>query len=194
MIFETNKFNEYWNALDKVFFLEKNFPEDVFKIPFSHYGFIEFDESMTSRFWDEIRTWSSEKTKEIIMAVIDPDPVGYYYRVFQRYNMIVLPKEAQYSQYSEALDEEPPNSPADSIFTNSTVIGWIPDSLEWAIWGDRGHEFCVIGSNSKIQIKYTDLDLMEIEDALNIMQAYHRKLDSSFFETFRANYGEPRKN
>ncbi|WP_082281728.1 hypothetical protein [Leptospira kirschneri] len=196
MIYKSEEFYKHWGLFEEVFFLNKRFPQNIFKYKFSNYTFIQFNETMTQEFWDEIRSWNSKNTKEILIAVVEPDPVEYYFREFNCYNMIKLSKTSSYSEYLQRLFEEPPNSPADSIFSNSFVIGWLSDSLEWAIWGERSLEFCIIGSNDPLPTPKTKLDTMDINDILGIVEYEIGRniVHPHFFETFRKNYDKPRKN
>ncbi|TGM12892.1 hypothetical protein EHQ81_13500 [Leptospira selangorensis] len=189
MIYNREDFDSVWRLVNNAFFLSRRLPEMVFRKLFLYYTFLEFDVAFAKRGWSEMQKLSSENTENIILAVIEPDPVEYFRKEFGCYNIIKLSKNSSYKEYFSELVEEPQGSPADSIDTNSFIITLIPDSLEWAIWGDRECEILIIGSDKPLINFNSELFYLNIDEAIELMKDLnYKELDSMFFAEFRKNY------
>lgn len=84
------------------------------------------------------------------MAVLNPEPLNYYFKEFGYFNWCKIPVGLRQEQYEEILNLEPTGSPADSLQINSNLIVWASPTGKWAIWCDRGFETSVIGFHKGI--------------------------------------------
>lgn len=139
-------FKKAWDLVNKVFDINKHIPEKKIRRSSNLYLYEEFDWTMSPDFWGSFLRPLAQASNdtEILVAVLDPDPVNYYYKHFGYYNMFVLPTHSTESDYWNMLAMEPEGSPADAILFNSEVVVWIPISEKWAIWGERSLEECVL--------------------------------------------------
>ncbi|MTH55349.1 hypothetical protein GKZ89_18300 [Bacillus mangrovi] len=143
---EEKEFLQYKRAVNDVFITEHNLPDQVFKTPFSSFMFEEFDWCMSDEFWKFIRK-TADMTKDpfVLMAVLDPEPITYFYREFHYYNWLKIPVELPVADYTTALESGPKESPADAVLYNSFTIVWLSPSRLWGIWGDRECGISIIG-------------------------------------------------
>ena len=144
MIREKEKFSKFWDRILKVFLSTSRLPNRVFREAYSGFSFADLDWAMSANFWESIREISDNRGERVLVAVIDPDPVEYFYKEFGGFNFVELPVEASPDDYWVFLETGPEDSPADAALYNSEVVVWIPESLEWAIWGQRDLGICVL--------------------------------------------------
>lgn len=149
---DTNVFEEASHFVSKVFYDKQRLPNQVFRVPFQKTAVLDFDYAMSYHFWDELkRLIDTFGDSYVIMAVLDPHPVDYYYNEFSRYNWCTLNKGTTADEYWNMLNESPIDSPADSIVSNSEVVVWLSSSMKWAIWGERSYGICVAGFSDEIK-------------------------------------------
>lgn len=151
IIKDTNDFEEALRLVSNVFYDEERLPNQVFKVPFQNTVVLDFDHAMSYRFWNEVEQLTDIFDDSfVIMAVLDPHPVNYYYIEFSQYNWCMLKKGTTSDEYWNTLQQSPIESPADSILSNSEVIVWLPSSMKWALWGERSYGICVLGFSDDI--------------------------------------------
>lgn len=63
--------------------------------------------------------------------VLDPDPVKYFYRHFNRYLCLEIAYGDSIDSYLAALNEDPGGSPADAIGINWSISVILPQSKRW---------------------------------------------------------------
>jgi hypothetical protein len=85
----------------------------------------------------------------IITALLDPDPIAYFFKEFGYYNWFKLPVTSTPQEYKQLIQLAPPGSSADAMIYNSEVIAWVPFSKKWAIWAERGYDICILGFADK---------------------------------------------
>ncbi|KEP25042.1 hypothetical protein [Bacillus zhangzhouensis] len=145
-----NEFKEYKVLIEKVFYTNKHLPHQVFRENFNCFLFQEFDWALSDEILTTIKTLSGlTQDKEFLTAVLKPDPVEYYLKEFGYYNWLRTSVEISGKDYANALWTSPEDSMADDIFTNSNNVVWLSNSLDWAIWGDRDLEICILATKSK---------------------------------------------
>ncbi|WP_310829396.1 hypothetical protein [Paenibacillus pedocola] len=84
---DTKKFNDALHMVQPVFEWEQRLPEQIFKLPFKRIKVFDFDAVMSFSFWNELeRLMALSGDSNILMAVLDPHPVNYYYQEFAQYN------------------------------------------------------------------------------------------------------------
>lgn len=120
------------------FNIESNLPEQVFSEKFGDFKFEEFDWTMSGEFWDILKKLAIQTNDNfILIAVLKPNPVEYFYKEFKYYNWIKLPVGLSDDEYYEILQLGPEESPADAVVYNSYTVAWLSPSMKWAIWGER---------------------------------------------------------
>lgn len=145
---DKNDFEETLYCVKQTFHYEQRLPNQVYKVPFQRNVVIDFDDAMSHVFWYELEKWMNVSDDSfVIMAVLDPDPVDYYYKEFSQYNWCILQKETTADEYWNTLNQGPDESPADAILFNSEVVIWLSPSRKWAMWGERSYGICILSFN-----------------------------------------------
>lgn len=144
-VIEYNNLKEF---LEEIFHLNKEIPDQVFQKDFGDYLFEQFDVIMSEEFWTAIRGLA-EKSKDdyVILGVLNPHPMDYYYKEFGYFNWVKLPLNLNKDDYWNIINEGPRNYEADAIIFNSFIIALFPPSKKWGIWADRNYEISVIAFN-----------------------------------------------
>ncbi|MFB5677040.1 hypothetical protein ACE3NQ_06425 [Paenibacillus terreus] len=151
IIKDTTDFEEAQHLVSNVVYVEERLPNQVFKVPFQNKVVLDFDHAMSYGFWNEVEQLTGIFDDSfVIMAVLDPHPVNYYYTEFSQYNWCMLNKGTTSDEYWNTLQQSPIESPADSILSNSEVIVWLPSSMKWALWGERSYGICILGFSDDI--------------------------------------------
>lgn len=77
--------------------------------------------------------------------VLDPDPVHYFHRHFDKFPVVEIPFGEVPEMYLSSLNEDPGGRPADAIGTNWWACAIIPPSIKWFVHAlrserdDSGH-------------------------------------------------------
>ncbi|HEK9104075.1 hypothetical protein KFD70_25700 [Bacillus pfraonensis] len=187
---------EGWNEkLNEMFHLGFNLPYQVFKKGYGNYMFEEFDFLMEDGGWDEVKKIAQMTNDSfVVMGVLNPHPVKYYYKEFGYYNWLKLPFHLSGNQYIDVLDMYPVDSPADSIMDNSSMIVWFSPSMEWIIIGDReyGIGILTIKDGSKLKHNFTSSDAWKEfdDDVLSwiSLNFEDENIYKEFIRTFSKNY------
>lgn len=140
------EFKFYQNLVDHVFDTNKELPQQVFRKTFDCFLFQEFDWALSDDILQTIKELSTvTQDREFLTAVLQPDPTKYYLKEFGYYNWLKTSVNISDEDYVNALWTHPKGYIADDIITNSNIVVWLSHSLQWAIWGDRDMEICIIG-------------------------------------------------
>ncbi|MBS2773238.1 hypothetical protein KFV09_17300 [Anoxybacillus rupiensis] len=143
---EKKEFNKLIGMASNTFYIENRLPKQVFREQFNNFLFEEFDWTMDKDFWRTIEQLSRQtKDNYVLTAVLDPNPVEYFYKEFNYYNWMKLPVNLSPDEYLDVLELGPEESPADAVLYNSYTVIWLPPSMKWAIWGERSYGVCVLG-------------------------------------------------
>ncbi|MCA0971601.1 hypothetical protein LCM20_13420 [Halobacillus litoralis] len=141
-----SEFNTLRKRVHEVFNLNEKHPDKVFNQKFSSSKSEEFDWAMSGGFWSQLKSLAALTNDEyILIAIVEPDPVNYFYKEFNYYNWAKLPLTLSEDEFFDLLEMGPKESPADAMLYNSFKVVWLPPSEEWAAWGNRSDELCVIG-------------------------------------------------
>lgn len=144
------EFRSYQYLVENVFDPNRELPQQVFQKKFDYFLFQEFDWALSNDILTTIKKLSElTQDREFLTAVLKPDPVEYYLKEFGYYNWLKTSVEISDEDYVDALWISPEGFMADNIITNSNIVVWLSNSLQWAIWGDRAMEICIIGLVSK---------------------------------------------
>lgn len=73
-------------------------------------------------------------------VVLDPDPVHYFYRNFNKYPSLEIALGDASAAYLSALNEDPGGSPADAVGTNWWAFVVVPPSLKWFVHARRSDQ------------------------------------------------------
>ncbi|QJC52575.1 hypothetical protein HGI30_14050 [Paenibacillus albicereus] len=148
---DKKEFEEILFLVTKAFNSEQRLPNQIFKFPFQKTVVLDFDHAMSDLFWDELEQLTYVfGDSSVIMGVLDPHPVDYYYNEFSQYNWCIFQKGTTDDDYWNMLEKGPDESPADAILYNSEVVVWLSPSMKWAIWGERSYGICILGFNNEI--------------------------------------------
>jgi hypothetical protein len=82
--------------------------------------------------------WSSEKS--CFFAVLRPDPVYYFHRLFGSYPVVEIARGMNASEYLAVLNEGPDDSRADALGTIYSEYVLVPPSSSWFIHALRSAE------------------------------------------------------
>lgn len=191
-------FKEIDTLVRKVFLLEGDIPDQVFNPPFDNFLFQEFDWALTPNFWDSaIQPFSlALEDAYVVVAVLEPNPVNYFYQNFGYYNWFKYPPTINGRDYWKILEKGPKESPADALLFNSETIVWLPASLKWAVWGNRSYGLCIIAfQDNETKIKLTSF-LKSWKSAAVALNSFigvnfqERKIPLEFRDSFMQNYSE----
>ncbi|MFK4305316.1 hypothetical protein ABH892_005501 [Paenibacillus sp. RC254] len=167
LISDKEKFEEAVNLVKRAFDHEKRLPEQIFNVPFQKTCVFDFDKAMSYSFWHELeRLINLSNDPFILMAVLDPHPVDYFYKEFSRYNFFILSRDATADEYWKMIESSPEESPADAIVFNSEVVVWLSPSMKWAIWGERSYGICIVGLSEEIS-SYKSESCLTIDTAIS---------------------------
>jgi hypothetical protein len=75
--------------------------------------------------------WSDDQVARYI--VLDPDPVHYFHRHFDKYPALEITRGDSAREYLAFLNADPGNSPADAVGTNWWACVIVPPSSKWFI-------------------------------------------------------------
>ncbi len=189
-----DQFPAAMQKVESVFRVEKLLPELVFKRPFRFFLMCQFDIAMWE-FMDTLRKVDSPLTSQtVLLSVLDPDPIKYFYKHFHKINAFYFKAGVTKHEYY-SLRWRNPGNPADAIQFNTEIETYIPNSLSWAMWGERSPEIAVIGLDDPMLAKTLIADKgywMDAETASNEfarMPYRNHKMPEDFRRPFVANYG-----
>jgi len=106
----------------------------------------------------KLMEWSDDTT--CFYAVLDPDPVYYFHRLFGKYPVVEIEKGTPATSYLESLNEGPPESPADAVGINWSECVILPPSNGWFVHAlrsdrdDAGHLWVPLGWVERVAATY----------------------------------------
>ena len=204
LVTEADIFSKCQSVIDAIITREKRLPEQVFKIPLSHFVFIRADDIFhTPTFFERIKSFLGRVGENRwFLAVVDPDPKDYFYHHFGKYSVVEMAADDTDDDYLRIAQEDPGSSPADAIGFNSHVVLLFSYSGTWAIYGDRGYELGVVGFAEKelqeifISIYGGDRVFDTTEALEQIVKMVYSTRESGIPLEFQreliANYGSPK--
>ena len=118
--------------------------------------FFEFDFMFHEDFFKGIKIFLNQtKEKELIFYTIEPSPEKYFFKYFNKYNVLEINLNNSEMELNSIMMKDPGNSPADAIALNSNEIAWFSESKNWAIIGSRDLEIAIVGfTNNKIKEQF----------------------------------------
>lgn len=140
-----SKFEQWRGYLQRSVRADKRLPDQVFQAGFGKFLFGEFRTVLNADFGPQIRELAQlSKDSEILMAVLIPDPIKHH-EAYGTYNWVELSVAEFVAEYAEALDFKPNGNIADAVIHVASVVVWLPKSLSWVIWGERGRGVYIRG-------------------------------------------------
>ena len=192
VIKDKEQLEEALNLVEKAFDCEKRLPEQVFLVPWQKKCVFDFDKAMGYSFWNELeRLVTLSGDSFILMAVLDPHPVNYYYKEFSQYNWCIFPKGITANEYWNTIKWSPEDSPADAIVHNSEVVVWLSPTMKWAIWGERNCGICILGLSDETS-SFTSESCLPIETAITDLVSlnFGNSIPDELKSKFMSNYND----
>ncbi|WP_078554455.1 hypothetical protein [Bacillus alkalicellulosilyticus] len=192
---DVNEYLDLKAILEEIIDINKEIPNQVFQKEYRGYLFQQFDNIMSEEFFSTIRGLAEKSNDDyIVIAVLNPHPMDYYYKEFGYFNWAKLPLSLSNGYYWSILNEGPPNWEADAIVHNSFIIAFFSPSRKWGIWADRNYEISVIAFNEKDEKNHLILESwlpVENEEVVNWMKYSFRpdyNVPQSFTDMLKRNY------
>lgn len=180
--------------VENIFDVERRLPDLVFKRSYKIYLLREFEFAMGALL-DILRNSDSTLAGDnILLSVLDPEPINYFYKHYQKINAFYFKWNIAKKDYISLRWRNPGNE-VDAIQFNSGVETYIPSTLSWAMWGERSPEIAVIGLDDPALVKALIADKgywMDAETASNTfvkMPFRDQKVPEDFRRALIANYG-----
>lgn len=177
------------------FHAERRLPECVFKKNYRFTLLTEFDLGS-----DLIKILHDGRfchnTEMIMLSVIDPEPITYFYKHFKKINSFRFSASITGKEYSALVRLSPGNEPDALLYHGDTVV-WIPERADWAMWGQRDREITVIGFDDPAMADFLLNDVgywFDAETALEVFAGMPytsngRKAPEDFARPLIENYG-----
>ncbi|GAC42257.1 hypothetical protein [Paenibacillus popilliae] len=147
---EKQEFEKSFEIMEGMLKYKERLPKQIFKSPLDFFLICEIENAMGGPFENALKELAATSRDDyIIMGILDPDPVTYYYKEFGYYNWIHLPANMNEDYYWDMLNVEPKESPADTLVDNSYIMAWASPTNQWAIWGERDYGIAILGVNKK---------------------------------------------
>ncbi len=90
----------------------------------------------------------------ILMSVLDPDPIAYFYRLYGKINSLLFAAGISEREYDD-LRSLDPGAPTDALQFHADTLVWIPDNGRWAIWIERRErEIAIVGVDDPAQADF----------------------------------------
>jgi hypothetical protein len=170
------------SAIDALILRENHLPDQVFNNTLSHFLFIRSDDIFYDKdFFDKVKSFVIDIGQErIFLTVLDPDPEAYFFRHFAKYSVIDMSVHDTTADYQAIIQQDPGDSPADALESNSKVGLIYDDSAKWAIYFHRGYEFGIVGfADKELRNRFASTygrDLLyDVEEAIEkiLKMVYH---------------------
>ncbi|WP_294363315.1 hypothetical protein [uncultured Clostridium sp.] len=160
-ISDIEEYKIFKELIDDCVYINNMLPNQVFNKRYTKYLFNNFYRVLSEEFGDEIKILADKTNDDmIILAVIDPDPISYYYHYFKYTNWLKLSTKLTSKDYLELLEQVPEGgNEADSIFFYSNNLIMAPLSQKWVIWLDREYDVCIIAYKDKFIGDIVNLEL-----------------------------------
>lgn len=188
---EKNTFLEASGLIEEIFNYTSRLPEQVFRHKFNHYRIEEFDWTLTPEFYPFIQKLAlSSEDPYILMSVLEPDPIKYFDHHFGVLHWNRIPLDISNDEYWNIVSEEPEESPADTIHAHGDVIIWTSPSKEWAIWGERGDEVCILATENEMELHQGSwLTAVEALKGSMRLSFKNQTIPAEYSYKFKRNYG-----
>lgn len=182
--------------------IDQIMPHQVFNKQFGNFVFEQFYLAMSSEFWESViqKLAIASGDTHVLVAVLDPDPVSYFYHEFGYYNWHKFPVNITGKEYWKTLETGPVDYPVDAVFFNSETVVWLPMSTKWAMWGERSRETVILAFADE-QTRVAVIDVLRnsidptspwerVQEALKyfLAPAFRDQIPKEFSDMMIANY------
>ncbi|HMF05960.1 MAG TPA: hypothetical protein VKE72_02980 [Methylocella sp.] len=180
--------------VESTFYVDKCLPDQVFKHSYRFQLLCEFEFAMSEVLNVFRKTRSPLASDTVLLSVLDPDPIAYFYKHFHRINAFYFKANITEDEYFDMRSRNPGNE-ADAIQYNTEIETYVPSSLNWAMWGERSSEIAVIGLDDPVLAKALIADKGWWMDAETSLQRFAKfpfvdqKVPEDFRRALIANYG-----
>ena len=179
--------------------IEKELPDQVFRKPHSKFLIIEFDVIFMREFFRSIKAFLKlVGEKEFSLLSIDPHPEKYFHKNFHKYPLITFSIENTEEEFLSMLDEDPGDSPADSILVRADRLVVYSESGNLFIYGERELELgIVVCADEKVEEAFASSYGEEwifsvdgaVENILSLVFRGREKVPQSLIDKLNLNYG-----
>lgn len=172
-------------------------PAQVFRAPMASFHVIEFDVLLARHVFARLQRLAAAAGSEAFnLGVLEPDPQSYFHAHFGKYPFLRFTATDSADRFIEALNEDPGDSPADAIATNSDVVVVYPDSAQWLIYGDRRLEIAIVAAADAAAAAAIEADpparLFHAADAVTLLEPLFRgSVPPDIASALIQNYGSP---
>lgn len=185
-----HEFSEVIDKVDRLVDSSTSLPNYVFKEGFKTFLFLTFDEIFLKMFYERIVKFNDKNNdRSWWIAVLDPDPVSYFYENFKSYACVEFSRGDDSKVFVEALNFSPGGSSPDAIIHNSNSLAVLSEAGDWVIFGDRDSEIAVCAFKDKkkgeiFEVIYGDELLGDVKEAADFAYGersqYKDKLINSY--------------
>ncbi len=179
---------------ESTFHVDKRLPDQVFKHSYRFQLLCEFEFAMSDilNVFHKIRSPLAADT--VLLSVLDPDPIAYYYKHYHKINAFYFKADITENEYFDLRSRNPGNK-ADAIQYNTEIETYNPESLGWAMWGERSREIAVIGLDDRELAAYLVkengywMDAETASENFASMPYPKQKIPEDFRRALITNYG-----
>lgn len=150
---------------------------------------------MEAEFWSTLQALARITNDDyVLIAVLDPNPVEYFYEQFGYVNWGTLPTDLTDDRYIAFLELNPQESMADSMLYNSNVVVWTSPSMKWGIFGERDYGTCILAFRNDFKLENSSSILESWKPVEEIMRLWfplnfaNQNIPEEFIDTLRDNY------
>jgi hypothetical protein len=155
-----DEFQRIASIIERTFDLDCMLPDQVFRKEYGHFLFTDFDWSMTSDIWPTLAALAMKaKDDQVLLYVAEPPPRDDVLQLFGHYDCMSIPVESSAEEYGKSLWYEPSRNIGDAIAIFADNVVWTSPSVQWAIWGWRTSETCILATKDSFFLDQSILSL-----------------------------------
>ena len=155
-----DEYQQSKKIIDDLIWVQKRLPEQVFKIPFQHFAFLEFEEVLyRPPFLDNLQKFLHLiDEEEFWFVVVSPDPEEFFFQHFRKYPVFRFRANGNKDEYFNIIEMSLSDDSKDSIELHSTVILLASTSNRWVIYADRDFEITIVGfATNQLKALFTEI-------------------------------------
>jgi len=146
---DKEEFLKYKSQFNRIF-TNENFGDNPFHSRFKYFSAFEFDFIYHELFFEGLKNFlKTIGDEKVTFYTIDPSPVDYFYKRYNKYSVFEISNEATKKELSDIMMKDPKPPSGDAIALTSDDISWFSASDDWAIMGSRDWEVAIIGFTSE---------------------------------------------
>lgn len=146
---DKEEFSKYKSRFNEIF-INEDFGSNPFNSEFKYFLAFEFDFIYHELFFEGLKKFLSEiENRTVTFYTIDPSPVEYFYKRYNKYSVFEITVEATDRELNDIMMKDPKKPSGDAIALTSDDITWFSVSNDWTIMGSKDWEVAVVGFTSK---------------------------------------------